>query len=482
MFSTKRGLRLCSFILILTLILSMTLTGCGDEFANSEKVDTKVYEAMLNSSFALADTAKNSQVLSDYIEKWARGNDNFKVSHDKHGNVIVSVKALEEYKNAPSTILHCSLETAAPQRTAYAMTTIMYIMEHSQNHGFIRAVFSEPQNGIKQIKKGYLEAESIISLDWSKNNNIMIGSAGRNDYQVHKNIEYQDASYPNAFRITIMGISPTLASKTNQINPIKAVGKLLAELKSTGVLLEIAEFNSGYMNDDGEFVAEANESDGYPTGISTVVMVNDNDVNKLTKKFTKSQTKTLEKYAEDNPNLVYDFIALETPEGQKVISSDDTSKLISFIYTCPFGIYEKDDEGNPVSITNLLSCTTLNGSVDMKLCSMCESEKKLSSLDTVYKTLAGLYELEETKTEIAPIMNMENYQEIPAITRISEISGSVYNEETTYSFGFDNNAAALILQRVPKANIVTYGLSEKNIERQVETILTYLEKSNQFNK
>lgn len=479
MFNNKKYVKFLSFLLVFSLIFS--LSGCKDKNANSEKVDTEIFQTLFETNYALIDSAVDSEVLANYIESWARGNDDFKISHDKYGNVIISKKASEGYENAKSTILQCSFELAAPERTAYAMTSIMYIMQYSENHGFMRALFTEPENGIKTVKETYLNADAFISLDWSKNNNIMIGSAGRNDYNVHKDITYQEASYPNAYKITLMGLSPTMACKTNQVNAVKTLGKLLAELKSTGTLLEIAEFNSGFMNNEGEFVATATETDGYPLGVSTIVMVNDNDVSKLTKKIEKSQAKILESYGEDNPELVYEMVQLDASEIKEVISSDDTSTLISFIYTCPNGIYEKNDDGEIISVTNILSCTTLNNSMDMKICALCQYDSNLSSLDTLYQTLCGLYELEETKSEIAPILNIENYESSPAISRISEISFDVYEgKETSYSFGFDNTTAAWLLQRVPNADVVTYGLSEKNIERQVETILTYLERTNQY--
>ena len=77
------------------------------------------------------------------------------------------------------------------------------------------------------------------------------------------------------------------------------------------------------------------------------MLTNDNDVAKLTKKIEKSRDKSLEKYEETNPNIFYEIVPIEDKSGiTKVLSQDDTSSLISFIYTCPCGTYEKNDDGD----------------------------------------------------------------------------------------------------------------------------------------
>lgn len=471
--------RITSILLVVVLLFSMILcTGCDRGNANSEKVDTAIFEVLLLANQAVVSAANETEDVASYVENWARDNDKFKVSHDNNGNVIVSLKATEGYEDAATTNLHCSLELAAPDRTALALTSIMYIMENCKSHGFIRALFTEPENGITNMKETYLTADNFISLDWSKNNNIMIGSAGRNDYEVSKELEYQPSSYPNAYRITLTGLNPTMACKTNQLNPVKTLGKLLAELKSSGALLEIAEFNCGSYNHDGLFVAAANESDGYPVGASAIVLVNDNDVNKLTKKVEKSQTKILESYQEDNPDLIYEFTPVSPADYPEVLTTDDTSTLLSFIYTCPCGVYDKNDDGDIISMTNILSCTTIDGLMHMKICSLCQSEEDLQSLNELYQTLCGLYDIDESMKEVSPVMNIKDYESDPLIQTIATISTAVYEgKETTYTFGFDNTAAAQLLTRLPNADIVTYGLTEKNVERQVETLLTFFEQS-----
>ncbi len=465
--------------LILTIALIFLLTGCGDDAITSEKVDTESLQTLYTANQAVVTSAGGASDIAAYIDSWARGNDNFKVSHDKYDNVIVSLKATEGYKDADSTILHCTLEPDNPSRTALGITSIMYIMEHSHYHGFIRALFTAPDEGITKVKETYIKADNFISLDWSKNNDLMIGSAGRNTYHAIKEISYQKPSYPNAYRITIMGLEPTMASKTNQLNAVKTLGKLLAELKSVGTLIEVGDFNSGFMADDGTFVADEYASDEYPLGASALVLVNDNDVSKLTKKIEKSQSKVLENYSEANPNLVYEMTQIEDVSGiTQILSSDDTSTLISFIYTCPCGTYEKDDEGEITSLTNILSCNTKDGTMCFNLCSVAKDTEVLSGLDELFQTLCGLYDLTETMEKDSPVMNIENYEEMPLIKTLTEISTAVYDKETKYDFGFDNTSAAKLLGRIPDANIAVYGITEKNLERQLETILTFFEQNN----
>ncbi len=479
-------------ILMAAILMFTSLVGCGDDIISSDKVDTEIFQALYAANQAMVSSANSSVNIAYYLESWARGNDKFKVSHDKYDNIIVSTTATPGYEDADSTILHCTLESDAPERTSLAITAIMYLMEYSTNHGFIRAIFAEPSCGIETVKENYLRADNFISFDWSKNNNIMIGSAGKNCFHVQKEITYEAPSFPDAYRITIMGLEPTMAAKTNQINAVKTIGKLLAELKSSGTLIEIAEFNSGYMNNEGLFVADEFASDDYPLGASALVLVNDNDVSKLTKKIEKSRDKMLEKYEETDPNMFYEITPLEETSGiTQVLSPDDTSTLLSFIYTCPCGTYEKDDEGEVTSLTNILSCNTQGGKMCFNLCAIAQEESKLSSLNHLFLTLSGLYELECTMEEDSPVWPMlldpetidENdyaaYEALtPLMRKLAEISTEVYEKDTSYGFGFDNTSTAKLLKRLPDANVATYGLTEKNIERQLETVLTFLERIN----
>ncbi|MBR6014663.1 MAG: hypothetical protein IK059_01130 [Firmicutes bacterium] len=486
--------RCIALVLILALCIAM-FTACGEEDLTAEEVDTELlttlYEINKSAVFGAPDTA----TIANYIYEWGMLNDKFKVSHDSHDNVIISTTATDEnYENSASTILHCSLDINTPDRTAQAMTAIMYILQYSENHGFIRALFTEPTQGLENIKESYLTADNFVTLDSAKNNTIITTAASRHDYRVTKEITYQEATYTNAFEITIMGLVGTHAGKTTQLNAVKTLGKMLAELKSTGALIEIVSLCSGYMDEDGNFAADITPGTSFPRGAQAIVLVNDNDVNKLTKKVTKSQSKTIDKYQETNPDIVYNFNEVDRTAYPMVISPDDTSAIISFIYTSLYGIYDKDDEGEPIAVNNITYCTTSGGSFEIDLTAISLSESKMETLDKTVSTLCGLYDLEHEKLDIADLWEMAqptdsetgepaldedgnpNYRVYPIVDAMCAAAYDIYEKDTQFGPSFENASIVKVLERIPDANIIAYGVTDKNLERQTATLLTFCER------
>lgn len=481
-----RGIAL---VLILTLCFTL-FTACGDEDYTAEEVDTELLTTLYEINKSAVFNAVDSSDVANYIYEWGLLNDNFKVSHDSWDNVIISTVATDEGREAcDSVILHCTLDLSAPDRTAQAMTAIMYVLQYSENHGFIRALFTEPEYGLEKVKESYLKADNFITLDSAKNNTVITTAAARHDYSVTKEIAYQEATYTNAFEITIMGLNGTHAGKTNQLNAVKTLGKMLAELKSTGALIEIVSLCSGYMDENGEFAPDLAPGTGFPRGAQAIVLVNDNDVNKLTKKVTKSQTKTIDKYLETNPDIVYNFNEIDREAYPMVISSDDTSAIISFIYTSLYGIYDKDDEGEPIAVNNITYCSTTGGSFEIDLTAISLSESKMETLDKTVSTLCGLYDLNHTKYEIADFWEMTlpdtddaagedstpNYRVYPLVDNICNAAYNIYEKDTQFGSSFENVSLTKVTKRIPDANIIAYGVTDKNIERQTAVILTFCE-------
>ncbi len=476
----KRSFRFLALILIITIFASLSF-GCDDGNYTAEEVNTEIFTTMYENNLSAVSTAKSTGDLAMFLYEWSSLNDAFKVSHDNFDNVIISKVASDEtYKEADSTILQCSLDLSVPDRTAQAMTAIMYILQYCENHGFIRALFTEPNIGIEKIKEAYITADNFISLDSSKNNTILTGTAARHNYKVTKDIVYQEATYTNAYEITIMGLNGTHAGKTNQLNAVKTLGKMLAELKSTGALIEVGSLCSGYMDESGVFVADTVANGNYPLGAQAIIYINDNDVNKLTKKITKSQTKTLDNYLETNPDMVYTFNKIEKAENAMVISSDDTSSIISFIYTSLYGVYDKDDEGEPIALNNILYCNTENNYFEIDLTAISLTDAKMDTLDNIVSTLCGLYDLNYEEVDIANLwkigtLDEEELKNIPLIDKICSAAYKIYEKDTKFAQSFENTAVSKVVERIPDANIIAYGVTEKNLERQTATILTYFE-------
>ncbi|MBQ2746968.1 MAG: hypothetical protein IJF28_00710 [Firmicutes bacterium] len=413
-----------------------------------------------------------------YLLSWANEND-IRVSYDEFNNVIMSSKATEGYENTETNIFQCTVDLENPETSAIAMSVASYIIQKTDNHGFIRVLFTTPENAGK-LSRTYLTADNFISLDWFSKNSLLVGSAGTDYYTATRRLKFEQTSYTDAYQIVIEGL-PEVSFKDsgNCPNPITIIGDILANAKSSGILLELASLNGG------------SSSDTYPTNFSCTILVNQKDANNMKKRVNAAMDNFYEKYNVDPETFTFTYSEVEAPEW--VISYEDTARIISFIYTCPDGDYLKDDSGEVIAKANLGSFHTDNIGFTAKIATASKNSDVLSEMETVFETVCGLSEISYSKESGDPVWEsmipeddnyysesdiledeeMAQYNSLvqSLITASSEITGKTPDIDRT----LDYTPCTDVAKRVTKMNIVGFGLSEDRILESTEILIRYLE-------
>ncbi len=466
----------CALVLILVL-QALLFTGCNDDKSNgTETILNENYTSVLG----VLQNSTDLSVVQTYLIKWATVND-IKVSHDRYNNVIMSIKAAPGYEDVDSTILQCTLSLDEPEQTANAISVMQYIVKHSKDHGFIRLIFTGNTNnaheGIQNIKSTYLDGKNLISLDGADNNSLIVASAGSQLYNMTRNIKRQPPTYPITYEISIKNlVGAPLSDEEAHPNPITVIGDLLASAKSSGILMEIASFSGG------------TDPSHYPESASAVILINQNDVKKLTRLVEKNQEKLYSKYAEQEPDAVYDFIEAERPDS--VLSFDDSSNLISFLYACINGTYLKNDDGEVIAKSNIGKITIDDKKLEILIDARSKSNTILDEMDTLFATVCGLCNIDYNKTLIYPIWEKNAeflYDESsdieedvalsanPLVTNLSQIMKSYSGKEPEYKRILDYTACAVAEARNPSLNAVSLGITKDTPVDQTQILLNYLQ-------
>ena len=130
------------------------------------------------------------------------------------------------------------------------------------------------------------------------------------------------------------------------INPIKQLGSVLANFKSTSLLFELASFRGG------------SAADQTPASASMTVVINSADEEKFIQKMDNALERFYDKYADQYPDASYTYEEVDLPK--RVLVSEDAENIVSLLYTAFNGTYYKDDDGNVIALTNIGSISTKN--------------------------------------------------------------------------------------------------------------------------
>ncbi len=467
------------YILVFIMLISAVLLyGCAPQNspADKEALDQKYTEIL-----SLLDTSDSMDTISDYLTSWANEND-IPVSHDHAGNIIMSAPATEGYENAESNIFQCTIVLDDKEHTAAEIAVASHIISNSKNHGFIRVLFTPP-DGLQKLSRTYINANNFISLDCDNENSILVGSAGTDYYTMTTDLEWAAPSYTDAYQIVITGLPKTkLASSESQLNPITVIGDILATAKSNSILLEIAEFNGG------------TDRDTYPSSVTCTLLVNQKDANTIKKRISNAVDDFYDHYNTDPETFSFTYSEVEAPE--KVISYEDTARLISFLYTCLDGNYLKDDAGEVIAKANISTISTENGRFHAEVCAASKSSDVLQEMETIFETICGLSNISYTKENGSPVWEstldpestvysendtLDNQTLSERNTLIKSLSAAfddVTGKSPSLIRTFDYTPCATAFNRSASMNVIAFGISENNISEATEILVKYLELNN----
>ena len=452
-------------ILVIALIASgiyLYIKNIDDNWQSMLSKKIESYQEVVedsSSSFASVDKA------NDWLISWANSKD---VSYTKYGhNVLVMArKSSENYKSEPTTILFCNYDTDNPSGSVKNIAIAMAILKSNLEFGELKVIFvggkDRDFNGIHSIPPEEIgENSSIFVLSSGNKQMYSLMTGGEKAYDISKKISYEDRKKDVAIKISITGAPGGVPDTkiSNYPNGVVTIGNFLAKMQSDAINFELASFNGGQ------------SSSLYPSSAEALIVVNKDDVDRITAKLDALKENFSDKYSDDFEDTVlkYEEVA-QLPE--KVINKSDSSKLLSLIYTMIDGIYYKDVEGEVISISSINMVNTGSESMEIKMNISSLSSAKLSEMEQNISTLAGLSEFNLSNTKTIPIWSKSK------VSKFAKDIEENYKKYTSDELEFVNSVpsqptSVLSLNfKIPK--IICITSSDDSTTEDGCVIMTYL--------
>lgn len=426
----------------------------------SKKIES--YQEVLEdstSSFESVDTA------NDWLISWANSKN---ISYTKYGNnvLVMARKSSEEFKSQPTTILFCDYDTDNPSGSVRSIAIAMSILKSDIEFGELKVIFVADKdrkfNAVNDIPSEEIgENSSIFVLSSGNKQMFSLMTGGSKAYSIEKQCTFEDTTKDVALKISVNnapgGVPDTKIS--SYPNGIIVIGNFLAKMQSDAINFELASFNGGQ------------SSSLYPSSAEAVVVVNKDDVERITTKLDSLKENFLDKYQEDYEDVTLDYEQLQDlPE--KVINKSESSKLLSLIYTMINGIYYKDDDGEVVAISSINMVNTNSEVMQIKMNISSISSAKLGEMEQNISTLAGLSEFNLSNTNTVPIWSK---------SRVSDFANTVKDcyercasDELEFVDSVPAQSTSALSSRFKNHNILSITSTEDSLTEDGKFIMTYL--------
>lgn len=430
----------------------------------NDVIDNRIaaYETDMLDSLA---TMKDQSSVAKYLRHWAE-NKGIDVKVDKHDNVIYSIPATQGMEHKPPVVIMCGYDYACMDSYMDSIACALTVSKNDEPHAEYRVIFVSEENGDKTnaeaLSDNYFTADTqVFYLNSTSQSRISVNSGGFSRYMLSKKLDYTAVSYDKAYKINVTGI-PAFGFGSDTVyvpNPIKILGKLLANLKSSSVLFEIADFDGG---------VDANST---PQSASLTVVINADSAAKFESTLEKAISKLYDKYSDDYPNLQYTYEVVDTPA--EVISTEGTESIVSLLYTAIDGVHYKDDNGNIASITNIGALIIEDGILKIDIAASSYSGDLITEVSDAYQTISALTDVDFECTEaIGPFEANKNGEKLSA-----DFLDSYSNYKNTGLEIFpmaDWTPCAAINAKNADMPIIVLGVTPKTKDNFAGGLITYL--------
>ncbi|MBQ0078768.1 MAG: hypothetical protein KBS66_02605 [Eubacterium sp.] len=450
---------------ILTLMVAicmasvMFLTGCASGNSEEGALDEILEETYTGLTGTFSDDSANFSMVEDYVSSWAKAHDIEVVATGKHCMVLKN-KATEGIK-ADKLALHVAVDTndmtSSTQPLAVALTSLVGPEEHGTLKLIITETTAEGFLGSEVLADKHIaKMNELISINQRKKPDLKIGGSYAFDAKLHRKVEYQEPTYTNAYEIkmTIENYKDSFDYTAKYPNPIDIVGSYLATNQSSGKLFQLASFDCK--------VSEC----GTPYSATAVVVIDDNNVESMKKKFDKAFEKLEKKCDKIEADFVYTMSETTLPE--KVLTHESSASIISMLYTIDTGIFYQDEESGDIISANAISNIKLKGSnFTLNMTGRSKTADSLKEMNSALRTTAGLcdvdYEPSEVYTTWKSNEDMANF--------FMEAMSQKPEEDHTTLLTSDLN---ILTKKKPDLNCILYSISDDNDKALMHNIIHYI--------
>lgn len=431
------------------IIIGCTIGGIflfGSNHEEEPSLDEIIEDKLSAYETDLLDSLESMETNEDvaaYLENWGK-NKKINTSIDNNGNVIFTLKASKGHKDASPCVILCGYDSDHMTDYTESMAVALTVAKNGQNNCRYKVIFCPEKNGEKTSINGlsndlFSDDTQVFYLGKSGTAKVTQVTGGYRQYELSEKLKYTSPEFDKAYKIKIRNVpSEVIGSKMgSKPNAIKTIGNLLANFKSTSMLFEVSSFYGG------------KSANTIPSSAGITLVINSSDSSKFECKMDKAVEKFMEKYSEDYPEIEYTYEETDLPST--VLTRDETDNIVSLMYTALNGVYNKDDDGNVVAITNIGRISSKDQKLKINVSAMSCSKEFLDEITDSYRTICGLCDVK--------YKCVEKY--------------NIYNGE-----GLGKNVA--FLKKFEEAFLDFTGSSEMKVEKAVEfTPLTILAEKNE---
>ncbi len=429
-----------------------------------ETVDNRViaYETDLRDSLS---SMTDQESVANYLATWAK-NKGIEAKTDKNNNVVLTINATEGFESKAPVVILCGYDYSCMETYINSIVSALTIAKNNEEHGAYKIIFFSQENGnfdsVEALSaQHFTDDTEVIYLGNSSSSRISKVTGGYESYNLSQKIKQVTPTHNKAYKITISGLpSLSIGSKSAYApNPIKTLGNLLANFKSTSLFFELASFSGG--------------SNGHtnPSEASMIIVIDEDTTAKLEKKLDSAIEKFCDKNEENYPNLQYTYEEVEMPS--KVLSPADTDALVSLMYTSLNGVHYKDNNGDVVALANIGFANTENSSFNMNVTVASSDQFFLDEMREAYQTTCGLSGVE---------YSLSKQYDIFAIDESNQAFEDAFRAAYTKyrNTGLDNinmpeaSPLSAIYAKNPNVKLLIAGITEKTKDNFAGGIITYL--------
>lgn len=426
------------------------------------------YETDLRDSLGSLD---NNEAVTAYLLGWAK-NKEIPADVDSVGNVIFSRKANKGYANEQPTVLLCSFNADQMENYIEEMAVALCVAKNARNHGKLTVIFMPCENDRQYGAEGlnlsrFARDAAVFCLGHSADSKVSTVTGGYERYRISHKLSYVNTDYDAAFKIRIRHC-PTLPLTGNigqTPNPIKTLGDLLANFKSTSLLFELSGFAGG------------SDAVMTPSWATMTVVINQSDVEKFTRRMDNAIEKFYDRYQEDYPQIEYTYTETKLPK--RVIADEDTDNLVSLMYTAIDGVYQRSDEGNVMALTNIGKISCADHRLRINVDAMSDNAQMMEEIEDSYETICGLCDVTYRRTTRYPIFDS------------TDASASLLQEFETAFLDFTGDRemlcentveftpCALLQQKEQDLPMLYCAITENTKHKFSGALVTYLDRSSE---
>lgn len=437
-------------ILVLVVALMMTallfLTGCSVDDSREGQLNDILDETNAGLVDTFSDSTTKFEMVEDYLASWAKNN-NIEVTKTGKHCMVLTNKATEGIK-CDSLALHVAVDTEDMTSTNRPLAVALTSLLGPEQHGKIKLIVTETNDegymGSDAIAEKYLKVDNLISINQRSKVDLKIGGAYAFDATLNKEVSYEEPTYAHAYEIklTIDNYKDAFDYTAKYPNPIDVIGSYLASNQSSGKLFQLASFKCK--------VSDCST----PYSASAIVVIDDNNVESMKKKFDKSYESVNKKCDKIEANFVYTMNETTMPE--KVLTHESSSSLISLMYTLDTGIYYQDeDSGDIISANTITNLKAKDGKFILDLTGRSKTKESLVEMNTALKTTAGLTDYNYSAGK--PYITWEAQDEL-ADYFLEALSMSREDNHTTLLTSDLN----ILTSKKPGLNCILYSVSDDN--------------------